>query len=186
MTRIAYQDLEKLTEEARVLIRERGNLNVYRALANAPNVFTGWMIAGRDHLTSPTLSARLRELVILCTAHLMGSPYEVAQHTGLADQAGVSPVQRAALAPDADTDLDDAGFDATELAVLHLITELITTKTVRAELFHQVHTALGDEATVELLMVIHRWAGLALMLNALDVDLDTDARISIPPVAPER
>jgi alkylhydroperoxidase family enzyme len=93
-------------------------------------------------------------------------------------------VQRAALA--ADAELDNAGFDATELAVLHLITELITTKTVRAELFDQVHTALGDEATVELLMVVHRWAGLALMLNALDVDLDTDARISIPPVAPER
>jgi alkylhydroperoxidase family enzyme len=184
MTRIAYQDIEKLTEEARNLIRERGNLNVYRALANAPNVFIGWMIAGREHLTSLTLSARLRELVILRTAHLMGSPYEVAQHAGLADQAGVSPVQRAALA--ADAELDNAGFDATELAVLHLITELITTKTVRAELFDQVHTALGDEATVELLMVIHRWAGLALMLNALDVDLDTDARISIPPVAPER
>lgn len=179
MTRIAYQDIEGLTEEARALTRERGNLNVYRALANAPNVFTGWMIAGREHLTSQTLSARLRELVILRTAHLMGSPYEVAQHTGLAHQAGVSPSQRAALAPDAE--LDNAGFDATELAVLHLTTELITTKTVRAELFHQIHNAWGDETTVELLMVIHRWAGLALILNALDVDLDPEARISIPP-----
>lgn len=179
MTRIAYQDIEKLTKEARTLTLERGNLNVYRALANAPHVFTGWMIAGREHLTSPTLSPRLRELVIVRTAHLMGSPYEVAQHTGLADRAGVSPLQRAALGTD--TELDNAGFDATELAVLHLTTELITTKTVQAELFHEVHNAVGDEATVELLMVIHRWAGLALILNALDVDLDPEARISIPP-----
>jgi hypothetical protein len=47
--------------------------------------------------------------------------------------------------------------------------------------FKQVHTALGTEATVEVLMVISRYAGLALMLNALDVDLDETARLPIPP-----
>jgi hypothetical protein len=30
-------------------------------------------------------------------------------------------------------------------------------------------------------MVIGRYAGLALMLNALDVDLDESARLPIPP-----
>jgi hypothetical protein len=30
-------------------------------------------------------------------------------------------------------------------------------------------------------MLINRWTGLALMLNALDVDVDTHARIAIPP-----
>jgi hypothetical protein len=50
---------------------ERGNRNVYRALANAENVFTGWMIAGRDALASPVLPARLRELIILRVGYLM-------------------------------------------------------------------------------------------------------------------
>ena len=49
-------------------------------------------------------------------------------------------------------------------------------------MFDQVHTALGSEATVEVLMVISRYSGLALMLNALDVDLDETARLPIPPV----
>jgi hypothetical protein len=44
-----------------------------------------------------------------------------------------------------------------------------------------VHSALGSEATVEVLMVIGRYAGLALMLNALDVDLDETARLPVPP-----
>ena len=47
MTRIAYRQPEDMTEQARELTVERGNLNVYRALANAEKVFTGWMLAGR-------------------------------------------------------------------------------------------------------------------------------------------
>ena len=65
--------------------------------------------------------------------------------------------------------------------MLHLTTELLTTRHVSAEVFDQVHKALGSEATVEVLMVIGRYAGLALMLNALDVDLDESARLPIPP-----
>jgi AhpD family alkylhydroperoxidase len=182
MTRIPYRSLDSLTDRARQLTIERGSLNVYRALANADNVFTGWMIAGRDALTSPVLGPRLRELVILRTAHLMDSPYEVGQHTGIAETAGISAEQIAALAPTGD--LDGAGFNDIELAVLLLTTELLVTKQVNAELFEEVRGVLGDEATVEVLMVIHRWAGLALMLNALDVDLDSQARITIPQTAP--
>ncbi|WP_371784866.1 carboxymuconolactone decarboxylase family protein [Streptosporangium subroseum] len=179
MTRIPCRDLDTLSGEARALSTERGALNVYRALANAEQVFTGWMAAGREHLTSRTLPTRLRELIILHVGHLMDSPYEVAQHTEVARQAGVSPAQLSALATDLGS--GSAVFDDTELATLRLTTELITTKHVDAALFHRVHRALGTEATVELLMLVHRWAGLALMLNALQVDLDADARISIPP-----
>src|ERR1700727_1109604 len=84
MTRIPYRDPEDMTERARELTLERGNLNLYRALANAENVFTGWMQAGRDALTSPVLSRRLRELVVLRTAYLMDSPYELGQHNDIA------------------------------------------------------------------------------------------------------
>ena len=65
--------------------------------------------------------------------------------------------------------------------MLRLTTELLTTRNVSAELFDQVRTALGSEATVELLMVISRYAGLALMLNALQVDLDETARLPTQP-----
>ena len=68
--------------------------------------------------------------------------------------------------------------------MLRLTTELLTTRGVSAEVFDEVHRALGSEATVEVLMVISRYAGLALMLNALDVDLDESARLPIPPVRP--
>jgi AhpD family alkylhydroperoxidase len=184
MTRIPYRRPEDMTELARELTARRGNLNVYRALANAENVFTGWMVAGDAALTSPVLPRRLRELIVLRTAYLMDCAYELGQHKDVAQTVGV------------DTDIIDAvtsesdwltgQFDSTELAVLRLTTELVTTRHVAQPNFDQVHTALGSEATVEALMVVGRYAGLALMLNALNVDLDDTARLPIPPTGEER
>jgi AhpD family alkylhydroperoxidase len=179
MTRIAYRAPEEMTEQARELTAKRGNLNVYRALANADKVFTGWMVAGNAALTSPVLPVRLRELAVLRTAYLMDCPYELGQHRDVARTAGVSVDEIKAVT--SESSWETADFNPVELALLHLTTELLTTRTVSAEVFEQVHTALGSEATTEVLMVIGRYAGLALMLNALDVDLDESARLPIPP-----
>ncbi|WP_343571249.1 carboxymuconolactone decarboxylase family protein [Mycobacterium sp.] len=179
MTRIAYREPGDMTPQARELTQARGNLNVYRTLANADKVFTGWMVAGNAALTSPTLPTRLRELVVLRTAYLMDCDYELGQHRDVARTAGVSVDEITAIL--SENDWWTNPFDGDELAVLQLTTELLTTRGVTAETFDRVHRALGSEATVEVLMVINRYAGLALMLNALDVDLDESARLSIPP-----
>lgn len=178
MTRIAYRQLEEMTEQARELTVKRGNLNVYRVLANAENVFTGWMLAGQAALTSKVLPVRLRELVVLRTAYLMDCRYELGQHRDVARTAGLSNDEINAVT--SELAWQDDYFNSTELAVLHLTTELVATGSVSAEVFGQVHKLLGSEATVEVLMVINRYSGLALMLNALDVDLDESARLPIP------
>lgn len=179
MTRIPYRDPEDMPELARELTVRRGNLNVYRALANAEKVFTSWMVAGDAALTSPVLPRRLRELIVLRTAYLMDCAYELGQHQDVARTVGIDGDSIAALT--SESDWQNGAFDPTELAVLHLTTELVTTRRVAAPLFASVHTALGSEATMEALMVINRYAGLALMLNALDVDLDETARLPVPP-----
>ncbi|OBH41470.1 carboxymuconolactone decarboxylase family protein [Mycobacterium mantenii] len=179
MTRIPYRRPEEMTDLARELTARRGNLNVYRALANAEKVFTDWMVAGDAALSSPVLPRRLRELIVLRTAYLMDCAYELGQHRDVAQTVGVGTASIDAIT--SESDWQRGQFDAIELAVLQLTTELVTTRRVAATLFGQVHTALGSEATVEALMVIGRYAGLALMLNALDVDLDDTARLPIPP-----
>jgi AhpD family alkylhydroperoxidase len=179
MTRIAYRQPGEMTDQARELTRARGNLNVYRALANAEKVFTGWMLAGQAALTSPVLPVRLRELVVLRTAYLMDCPYELGQHRDVARTAGVGVGEINAVLSESDWHADH--FNGVEFAALQLATELMIARSVSADVFDEVHTALGSEATVELLMVISRYAGLALMLNALDVDLDESARLPIPP-----
>ena len=178
MTRIAYRDLKDMSDRARELTSARGNLNVYRVLANARNVFTGWMLAGDAALTSTVLPLRLRELVVLRTAYLMDSPYELGQHRDVARTVGVDGDDIEAILSQSDWRTNH--FEGVELAVLTLTTELLTTRTVSEEVFDEVHNALGSEVTVEVLMVINRYSGLALMLNALDVDLDDSARLPIP------
>ena len=175
MARIPYRQTEDMTERARDLTLERGNLNVYRALANAEKVFTGWMLAGRTALTSPVLPIRLRELVVLRTAYLMDCAYELGQHNDIARTVGLTETEIKAVV--SDSDWQTAGFDSVELAVLQLTSELVTERGASAQLVDHVHTELGSEATVEVLMIIGRYAGLALMLNALDVDLDETARL---------
>ena len=179
MTRIPYRQPSEMNDLARELTARRGNLNVYRALANAEQVFTAWMVAGDAALASPVLPRRLRELIVLRTAYLMECPYELGQHKDVARTVGLDGASIDAITSDSDWQTGE--FDPTELAILHLTTELVTTRRVAAPLFDQVHTALGPEATMEALLVINRYAGLALMLNALDVDLDETARLPIPP-----
>jgi AhpD family alkylhydroperoxidase len=179
MTRIAYRAAEDMTEQARELTLARGNLNVYRTLANAEKGFTGWMLAGQAALTSPVLPLRLRELVVLRTAYLMDCPYELGQHRDIARTVGVSADEIAAIT--SESGWRTAPFDSTELAVLDLTSELLTTRGVSDAVFERAHRDLGSEAIVEVLMVINRYSGLALMLNALDVDLDESARLPIPP-----
>jgi AhpD family alkylhydroperoxidase len=178
MTRIAFRQPEEMTQRARELTLERGNLNVYRALANAEKVFTGWMEAGRAALASPVLPVRLRELVVLRTAYLMDCRYELGQHYDIAPTAGVTEQEIKALTSESGWNQID--FSDTERAIVRLTSELLTTRTVAAALFDQVHDALGSEATIEVLMLISRYAGLALMLNALDVDLDESNRLELP------
>ena len=123
---------------------------------------------------SPTFSLRTREVVILRVAHLQGSRYELSQHTRIARTAGLTERQINAILDDGD--LDAADFSRTERVVLDLVTELCTTRRLTDESFAAGHSALGDEALTELLMLVSCYYGLALVLNAVDVDGDTAAR----------
>ncbi|ETB47342.1 carboxymuconolactone decarboxylase family protein [Mycobacterium avium] len=181
MTRIPYRRPEEMPARARELTARRGNLNVYRTLANAEKVFTSWMVAGDAALSSPVLPRRLRELIVLRTASAMDCAYELGQHRDVARTVGIDPDTIDAVI--SETGWHASDLTPTELAVLHLTTELVTTRRVAQPLFDRVHRALGTEATVEALMVINRYAGLALMLNALEVDLDETARLPIPPTS---
>src|ERR1700761_5972274 len=153
MTRIPLPSIEQQPDPIRELIARRGGLNVLRLLANAPNVFGGWSEMVDEIFASPTFTPRLRELVIQRVAQLQESPYELAQH-------------RTA----------DAELTPTERTALGVVTELCTTHHLSDESFARAQNAFGDEALTELLMIISCYYGLALVLNAVDLDIDAEAR----------
>jgi 4-carboxymuconolactone decarboxylase len=174
MSRIPLTSIEQQPEPIRQFMARRGELDLFRLLANAPAVFVGWTQMVDEMFDSPTFSLRMRELVILRVAHLQGSRYELSQHVGLARTAGLTEPEINAIV---DTgDLDAAGFSRTERFVLDLVTELCSTYRVRDDTFAAARAALGDEALTELLMIVSCYYGLALVLNAVDLDTDTTAR----------
>jgi 4-carboxymuconolactone decarboxylase len=174
MSRIPLADIEQQPTPIREFMARRGALNAFRVLANAPGVFAGWTQMVDELFDSPTFTLRTREVVVLRVARLQNSRYELSQHIDIARDAGLSEAQISAIIET--EDFDTAGFTDTERVLLELVTELCTTHRLSDESFAAGHTMLGDEAFTELLMLVSCYFGLALVLNAVDVDLDTDTR----------
>ncbi len=174
MSRIPLASINEQPESTREWMARRGNLNVFRLLANAPQVFGGWTQMVDELFDSPTFSLRMREVVILRVAHLQGSRYELAQHTGIARAAGLTEQQINAILDSGDPDA--AAFSDTECTALEVTSELCTTHQLRDDSFAAAQAVFGDEAFTELLMIISCYYGLALVLNAVDLDVDATAR----------
>jgi 4-carboxymuconolactone decarboxylase len=174
MSRIALVSIDEQPESTREWMARRGNLNVFRLLANAPQVFAGWTQMVDELFESPTFSRRMREVVILRVAHLQGSRYELSQHVGIARDAGVTEQQINAIRDAGD--LDAADFGPTERIALDVTTELCATHRLRDDTFAAAQAAFGDETLTELLMMISCYYGLALVVNAADLDVDATAR----------
>jgi 4-carboxymuconolactone decarboxylase len=174
MSRIPLAGIESQPEPMREWMARRGNLNVFRLLANAPSVFAGWTQMVDELFASPTFDLRMREVVILRVAHLQGSRYELGQHVGIARGAGLTEQQINAIL-DTD-DLETAGFSDTERIALDVVTELCTTHRLGDDTFATARAAFGDEALTEMLMLVSCYYGLALVLNAADIEVDPLAR----------
>ncbi|BCO57086.1 carboxymuconolactone decarboxylase family protein [Mycobacterium intracellulare] len=173
MTRMPLAKAAEQPEHIKELLERPGTLDVLRLIANAPNVFEEWAQMAGQLFESPTFTPRMREVIILRVAHLQDSPYELAQHVNFARKAGLTDHQIDALQNKAD--LDDAGFSDDQRVVIATVTELCTTRRLSDDSFGKAHTLLGDEALTEMLMIVSCYYGLALVLNAVDLDIDAPA-----------
>lgn len=160
-------------EHLRELLSRPDTLDVLRLIANAPNVFEEWAQMAGQLFKTETFTARMREVIILRVAHLQDSPYELAQHVVFARKAGLTDQQIDALQDKAT--VDDAGFGADERLVIDIVTELCITRRLSDDSFTKAHALLGDDALTELLMIVSCYYGLALVLNAVDLDIDAPA-----------
>jgi 4-carboxymuconolactone decarboxylase len=64
----------------------------------------------------------------------------------------------------------------TERTAIDVITELCSTRRLRDDSFATAQAASGKEALTELLMIVSCYYGLALVLIAVDLDIDATAR----------
>ncbi|BBZ43492.1 carboxymuconolactone decarboxylase family protein [Mycobacterium parmense] len=119
----------------------------YRLIANAPNVFGGWVAMVDELSASPTFDVRTRELIISRVAELQDCRYPLGRH----------PLP--------------AELTDTERAALGVVDELCTTHRLTDESFAAARSVFGDEALTELLMIVGCYYGLALVLNAAELEV---------------
>ena len=105
-SRVPALDEAQWNEQAQELLKPfvaRGNvLNIFRTLANHPDLARRWMVFANHILGKSTLSVRDRELVILRIGYLCQSGYEWGQHVLIAREAGMSAeeIRSAKTGPD--------------------------------------------------------------------------------------
>jgi AhpD family alkylhydroperoxidase len=168
MPLIPYADLVASPQEVReALARMPRKLNILRMLANATTCFVPCMRLGGAILGRQKLPPAMRELVILLVSHLEGGAYEWVQHAPIAEAAGCSKEQIAAIEADR---LDDACFDGREKSLLRLASEVI--RNVRAD-EETVKTACGHFSAREITEIIVT-CGFYMMLDRLTETTRTD------------
>jgi len=149
--------------------------NLYRALANHPNIIAAWTEFANTLRNGSRTPRALRELVILRGAQVAASEYEWAQHLKMARKAGVREAQIAALAgwrasPE---------FDEKEKAALALA-EAVTQGRVSDEVYREATRHFCHHDYVELAVTAGFYAMVARTLDALGIELEPEFREYAP------
>ena len=154
-------------------------MHIFTTLARAPgDLFRRWLGFG-GALLGGTLPARLRELVILRTAYRFDGRYEWAQHIELAERAGVSPLEVAALGGD----LGAVEWAPLERAALGAVDDTADEGAVSDATWSVLAAALDDGELIELLMLIAHYLMLTTVLRSLRVPLEPRAEATASSVA---
>lgn len=121
-----------------------------------------------------SLSPRLSEFAILCTARLWRAQYEWHAHAPIAEKAGVKPktIQdlRAGRAP------KSAAKD--ERAVYDFVQEIYKKRRVSDRTYKRVTDILGEAGTVELVGILGYYVMISMTLNVFQMMPPADAKLA--------
>ena len=167
MARIPFASRDELSPRTLKTLEALPDIGIFRLLAQADGSFAPFAAFTASLWNDAELSPRRRELAILLVARLAGCEYEWFQHEPVARMCGITDAEIAAL-----RELDLSAFDEGERAMLELArTTLDRARPSDAELA-AARVALSDREVVELQLVVAVYAGLAAIMNDLDLELD--------------
>jgi AhpD family alkylhydroperoxidase len=157
---------------ARLRAGGRRPLNLHRTLAHAPELLRGMLGLAEALRHGGTTSRRLRELVILRTAQLEGSSYELAQHMPMARAAGIEEAEIAAL----EHWRDSRFFDARERAALEHAESVAGNAPADNATLDRLFTP-GE--IVELTVTASFYLMTARVLRALDIKIEDPPALTV-------
>lgn len=151
--------------EARILA-ERGRISLlYQALLNSESIASGWESMLTAVRNRTTVSADLREMIILRIAVLNDASFEFEAHVPHALKAGFPAEKIEALKDLADTSI----FTSEEQLLLSLTDHMTRDVKVPAELMSEVTLRYDAQKVVELVATVAAYNMVSRFLVALNI-----------------
>lgn len=147
-----------------------GALNVYRVMAHNPQLLRAWAPLRQHIVKDSALGPQRSEVVILRTAHRLGSPYEWAHHVYRARQLGFSDDRIAAL-----MDMPD-GEDG---MIARAVDALVDDKRLAPEQEAELADAIGRDAVFDLIATVGFYSVLGYLLMTYDTPVDDNVAASL-------
>ena len=170
MARIPYADVNNpaIAPLVERIKGERGKVfNLYGMLLHSPPVAEGWLAFLTAIRQKCSLSARIRELVIMRIAVLNGADYEFRAHTPFALAEGITQQQIASLAAG-----DGSLFDPVEQSALAYCESMTRDIHVPQAVFDAVKIHFNEREMVELTATIGAYNLVSRFLEAMQIDHD--------------
>jgi len=140
-----------------------GALNVYRVMAHNPGLLAGWAPLRQHVVKDSALGPERSELVILRTAHRLGSPYEWSHHVSRARALGFSDARIAAMRgiPEGEDGL-----------IARAVDQLIDKRRLDAGLEAELADTIGRKAVIDLMATVGFYSVLGYLVMTYDTPLD--------------
>lgn len=170
MARIPYADVNNpaIAPLVERIKGERGKVfNLYGMLLHSPPVAEGWLAFLTAIRQKCSLSARIRELVIMRIAVMNGADYEFRAHTPFALAEGITQQQIASLAAG-----DGSLFDPVEQSALAYCESMTRDIHVPQAVFDAVKIHFNEREMVELTATIGAYNLVSRFLEAMQIDHD--------------
>jgi len=146
-------------------------LGIFRTLANHADLTRRWMVFGSHVLAKSTLSARVRELLILRVGWVCKAEYEWGQHVLIAREAGITDdeIRRVQAGPEA------AGWSDDDRALLQAADELLRDQFISDQVWADLDKSLSTEQILDLIFTVGQYNLVSMALNSLGVQLEPGA-----------
>lgn len=145
-------------------------LHLYRILAWSPELVRSWAAFAWSLRFDLKASRKLRELMIIRIAGLLGAQYEYQHHLHMALDEGVTAAQVAALANWRESDV----FDLHERAVLALGDDLALKPGAEPRTMADLRALFDERICVELVVTGSFYCAVARIVNSTQVTLEAD------------
>jgi alkylhydroperoxidase family enzyme len=173
MSRLPLVDPETAAPPVREFLEAAPvRLKIFGLMAQAETCFRPLVALGTAILSQQELPARMRELAILQAAQITPGRYEWVQHVPIAEAAGASQAEIAAVERG---DWSADAFDAATSAALRFGAETLRHAEVSDELFAELRQHFSPREIVELVLTLGYYSMLARLTEVTQLEIDEPA-----------